>query len=139
MHNKSLYIILFFSLFTSINAFAQSSSNLTVIADEMLDSIIQSTAEASIKNPGMQGYRIQIYSNSDRKLANEIRTKCLQLYPDIDVHLIYQQPSFKVRVGDFRNRIEAYPVYRDLLKSFDNVLIVPDRINLPKLIEITQE
>jgi len=139
MHNKSLYIILFFSLFTSINAFAQSSSNLTVIADEMLDSIIQSSAEASIKNPGMQGYRIQIYSNSDRKLANEIRTKCLQLYPDIDVHLIYQQPSFKVRVGDFRNRIEAYPVYRDLLKSFDNVLIVPDRINLPKLIEITQE
>jgi|694.fasta_scaffold103982_3 hypothetical protein len=139
MHNKSLYIILFFSLFTSINAFAQSSSNLTVIADEMLDSIIQSSAEASIKNPGMQGYRIQIYSNSDRKMANEIRTKCLQLYPDIDVHLIYQQPSFKVRVGDFRNRIEAYPVYRDLLKSFDNVLIVPDRINLPKLIEITQE
>jgi hypothetical protein len=139
MHSKSLYIFLFFSLYASVNAFSQSNSTLTVIADEMLDSIIQSSVEASIKNPGMQGYRIQIYSNSDRKMANEIRTKCLQLYPDIDVYLIYQQPSFKVRVGDFRNKIEAYPVYRDLLKDFDNVLIVPDRINLPKLIEITEE
>lgn len=139
MHSKSLYIFLFLSLYASVNAFSQSNSTLTVIADEMLDSIIQSSVEASIKNPGMQGYRIQIYSNSDRKMANEIRTKCLQLYPDIDVYLIYQQPSFKVRVGDFRNKIEAYPVYRDLLKDFDNVLIVPDRINLPKLIEITQE
>ncbi len=139
MHNIRLYIILVFALFATNQAAAQSNSNLVVIADEMLDSIIQTAADAAKENPGMQGYRIQIYSNSDRKTANEIRTKCLQLHPDVDVYLIYQQPSFKVRVGDFRNRMEAYPVYRDLLNNFDNVLIVPDRINLPKLTEMTQE
>lgn len=81
----------------------------------------------------MPGFRIQIYADTDRKGAQEIRTRFLQLYPETEAYLTYQQPYFKVRIGDFRTRIEAYAMYKDLLQHFDKVLIVPDKINLPKL------
>jgi hypothetical protein len=57
----------------------------------------------------------------------------LQLYPEADAYLIYQQPNFRVRVGDFRNRMEAHALYKKMLEEFPEVIIVPDKINLPKL------
>jgi hypothetical protein len=53
--------------------------------------------------------------------------------PEAEVYLIYQQPYFKVRVGDYRTKLEAEAVYRQLLHEFDKLFIVPDKINLPKL------
>ena len=81
----------------------------------------------------MPGYRIQIYFGSERKGALDAKTKFLQAYPETEVYLIYQQPYFKVRAGDFRDRFEAHALYKKLLTEFDKVFIVPDKINLPKL------
>ncbi len=104
-----------------------------IITDSAIDSLIQADKLKNEADPTLQGYRIQIFSDSDRKGAQDTRTKFLQIFPDAEAYLIYQQPYFKVRVGDYRNRIEAFAMYKDLLQHFDKVLIVPDKINLPKL------
>lgn len=114
------------------NAFAQESSTV-VVSDPQLDSLVAQHIEQNKAANGIQGYRVQIFFGSERKGANDAKTHFLQLMPDEDVYFIYQQPYFKVRVGNYRTRLEAEAVYRKLIHSFDKAFIVPDKINLPKL------
>lgn len=109
------------------------AQHIQVLGDASLDSLVSKHAEANKAANGIQGYRIQIFFGSERKEANEARTKFLQLFPETEAYLVYQAPYFKVRVGDYRNQLEAQPVYRSVLNQFDKVFIVPDKINLPKL------
>ncbi len=104
-----------------------------IVSDPKLDSLIDKNIIENKALDGMPGFRIQIFSDSDRKGAQDARTKFLQLYPETDAYLIYQQPYFKVRVGDFRSKLEAHALYKKLQPDFDKVFIVPDKINFPKL------
>jgi hypothetical protein len=110
-----------------------SQTAATAISDSQVDSLIQKNIEENKVAEGIPGFRIQIYSDADRKGAADARNKFLQLYPNADAYLIYQQPNFRVRVGDFRNRMEAHALYKKMLEEFPEVIIVPDKINLPKL------
>jgi hypothetical protein len=104
-----------------------------VQADPLLDSLIERNIETNKSANGIQGYRVQIFFGSERKAAQDAKTKFLQMMPDEEVYLIYQQPYFKVRVGDYRTKLEAEAVYRKVLPDFEKVFIIPDKINLPKL------
>lgn len=112
---------------------ALHAQQIQVISTPELDSLVERNQQINLQNQTISGYRVQIFFGSDRKGANDARTKFLQLYPDVDAYLVYQQPNFKVRVGDFRTQQEAQAIFRELLTHFDKVFIVPDKINLPKL------
>lgn len=112
---------------------SKAQTHVQVIGDANLDSLVLRNQELNATSNGIPGYRVQIFFGTDRKVANENRTKFLQEFPDADAYLIYQQPYFKVRVGDFRNQLEAQGMYHKLLNKFDKVFIVPDKINLPRL------
>lgn len=77
-----------------------------------------------------QGYRIQIYSGNNRDEANKARDRSYALFPDITPHFIYNQPTFRVKVGDFIDRLEAQRVYAGLLAEFPNAMVVQDRIEI---------
>lgn len=110
-----------------------SAQQVEIVSDPLLDSVIEATAQHHKENPGIPGFRIQIFFGSERKGALDAKTKFLQLYPETEAYLIYQQPYFKVRVGDYRTRFEAHATYKKLITEFDKIFIVPDKINLPKL------
>lgn len=135
--NKYLkHIGFIIALFTIVNksTLAQTGNPyVKIISNEHVDSLINYHIEKNKSENGIPGFRIQLYADTDRKQANDIRTKFLQLYPEADAYLMYQQPYFKIRIGDYRNRFEAHSMYKLLLNDFDKVLIVPDKINLPKL------
>lgn len=110
-----------------------SPGKITYYTSLSLDTLVEKTLETNKKENTYSGYRIQIYSSPSRKKANKIKAKFLKEYPDIRAYLIYKQPYFKVRIGDFRNRIEAQKLYYDLVDKFSSVLLVPDKINFPDL------
>ena len=87
---------------------------------------------------GMEGYRIQVYHGTGheaRKKAQAVQARFMAQFPDIPCYLIYQEPYFKIRVGDFRNRIEAYQVYRGVSGSFPDAFLVSDNeIQFPPLL-----
>lgn len=126
-------LVVMLSLWAINKSYAQQY--VQVLGDANLDSLVLQNIEHNKIAEGIQGYRIQIFFGSDRKAANDARTKFLQLFPEVEAYLVYQQPNFKVRVGDFRNQLEAQPVYRSILNQFETVFIVPDKIALPRLLE----
>jgi hypothetical protein len=110
-----------------------SAQYVQVLGNPELDTLVQRNIESNQITNGIQGYRVQIFFGSDRKAANDARTQFLQLYPNTEAYLLYQQPNFKVRVGDFRTQQEAQALFKELLRHFERVFLVPDKINLPKL------
>ncbi len=80
----------------------------------------------------MPGYRVQIYFGSDRARANEIKTDFLQLFPDKGTYLIYQQPNFKIRVGDYKTRLEAMKFLKEIQTLYSAAFIVKDEVKLPE-------
>ncbi len=77
-----------------------------------------------------QGYRVQIYSGSSSADANKARDRSYAILPDVIPHIVYVQPNFRVKVGDFIDRLEAQRVFVALQTDFPSALIVPDKIEI---------
>lgn len=126
------YFLIIFFLFAGFITQAQQN-NLVINSNIYLDSLVEKNSKKNKFSKTIQGYRIQIFSGSERILANEIKTKFTNKFNNYPVYLIYQQPYFKVRAGDFRNKIEAMDLYKKLLDEFGEAIIIQDKINFPKL------
>lgn len=107
-----------------------------VINDPRLDALIDRYIQSKIEIGGLKGYRVQIYFGSGRKArkeANEAKAIGILLFPAQEVHILYQTPFYKVRVGDFRTRNEAFIWHKKIVKKFPKAYIVNDIINFPDL------
>ena len=80
----------------------------------------------------MPGFRVQVYYGSNRSKAIEIRTGFLKTSSGIPAYLIYQQPNFKVRLGDFKTRLEALELLEKMQLEFPGAFIVKDEVKLPQ-------
>jgi hypothetical protein len=76
---------------------------------------------------GNQGYRVQIYSGNNAGASNT-RTLFVQRYDDVPAYTIFEQPIFKVRVGNFKNQKEAEDYCKFIKPDFPAAFIVPDTI-----------
>jgi len=118
--------------------FAQQRGKVEVVKDPKVDSLIEGYVVSgsnakSEQATSLDGYRVQIFSGSDRKDAYDAQAKFQEKYPGIGTYLTYRSPDFKVRIGDFRSRLEAEKMVQELKTRFTGLFIIPEKINLPKL------
>ncbi len=109
---------------------------VTIINDPQLDTLIDRHIQSRADIGGLRGYRIQVYFGSGqqaRKEANEAKASCISLFPTQKAHILYQTPFYKVRVGDFRTRNEAFIWHKKIVRKFPKAYIVNDIINFPEL------
>jgi hypothetical protein len=98
----------------------------------VLNAKMDSIAERNKRLKFAEGYRIQIYSGDKREEALKARSKVYDLDPDLNVYEEFRSPVFRVRTGDFLDRLEANYVLVKLQKDFPNAMIVPDKIKIIK-------
>lgn len=82
----------------------------------------------------IEGYRVQIF-NGQRSTANEMRTKCLRLFPDMLSMVIFETPDYKLQVGNYRTLYEAEEALQAIRKEFPGAFIVETDIDPPALEE----
>lgn len=111
----------------------KENGNLSIQQHEKLDSLLAYYREHHRENPKIDGYRIQLHFSYGREEALDTEEEFQEKYPDIETYLIYEQPYFKLRVGNYRTLIEAQPIYYELLEEYGNVFLVPTKIDLPEL------
>lgn len=128
MKTRFLFIFILLSNF----AWSQDTAKVNWIIDNKVDVLLQKKLELDQQKPSIQGFRVQLYYGGNRTEALELKSKFAQLHPDVESYLIYQQPYFRLRVGDFRSRLEAYKLMKKVEKEFPSVFIVNDEINFPK-------
>lgn len=100
--------------------------------NKKLDAVLDTIA---LKNKSIRyanGFRIQIYVGNDRKLADEAKIYTYQTYPEIFPYLTYQQPIYKVKIGDFLNRMDAERYFASIKDLYPSALILPDKVEIKR-------
>jgi len=82
--------------------------------------------------PQMNGYRIQVYAGTERDEAQKLKNE-ISINFDVRTYMIYESPYFKVRVGNYRSRMEAQQMLHNLKQKYTGILLVPGLVNLPEL------
>ena len=67
-----------------------------------------------------------------KKIANAIKANFLRLYPEYSAYLDWESPNFKVRVGDFKLKLDAMLFWKQIKDFFPKSYVVRDEINLFK-------
>lgn len=109
---------------------------ITITQDPKIAALIEKHTRMNRADNKIPGWRIQIYNSSGKEArdeANEFRNKFLAKYPEMRAYVVYQPPYFKIRVGDFLTKQDAFRLYKDVLKEFPVSYLVPDKINYPQL------
>lgn len=110
------------------------TSIVNVVQDKRIKDLIDRQIKANEKNNGrIEGYRVQIHFSNERSRARDVKAKFLMKYQNVGAYEKYEQPNFKIRVGDFRTRLEAYKFLKEISVDFPGSFIVQDEIELPKL------
>ncbi|NJM15645.1 MAG: SPOR domain-containing protein [Bacteroidales bacterium] len=115
---------------------AKTGGQITIQQDDAIFKAVNDHLHKVSGRGSIPGYRIRIYSNSGsnaRELVNEQKSMFLQSFPDTPVYLEYDAPFFKLYVGDYRRKYEAYQLMSQLQNKFPSAFIVSSQINLPKI------
>ncbi|PWK26221.1 sporulation related protein [Arcicella aurantiaca] len=107
-------------------------SDMPLHVNKKLDAILDTIAMRNKSIKFTNGFRIQIYVGNDRKAADDAKIYTYQKYPEIFPYLSYQQPIYKVKIGDFLNRMDAERYYADLKELYPSAMILPDRVEIKK-------
>jgi hypothetical protein len=141
---KIFFSILLFTLFSySHTAVAQGvaadTNGVMIHADPRLDilmaslkpktsaGISSSSGRSGVIRSG-RGFRVQIYTGSDRNKATAVKVDFMRRYPNVRTYMSYIQPQFRVKVGDFRSRSEAQNFMQQLGSLYSPLIVVPDII-----------
>ena len=110
---------------------------LDILQDSRIPVLVQKNIYFNTRAKGViDGFRIQIFfdSGSDsKKRAMDSRTEFLAKHPEMNAYLSFQEPFYKVRIGDFRLRMEADGYLDKIKQEYPNAFTVKDRIYFPKI------
>ena len=110
-----------------------SGDRVHIEVDSMLVANYNKLISKNMQSSGIPGFRIRIYSESGigaKQEQQQVRARFLSLYPGIDAYNRYDEPYFKIYVGDCRTRSDALRVHERISKDFPNSIITEDFINL---------
>tara|TARA_B100000497_G_C7673095_1_gene406292 strand:- start:1539 stop:1946 length:408 start_codon:yes stop_codon:yes gene_type:complete len=125
---KALYIFCICLISTSV------VSQNTVIDDKndsRIDSLISKQIQINSLKKGVDGFRVQIHHNQSqsREESQKVRARFSQDFPHLKTYLEFKSPYYKIQVGDFITRIEAYKVQKEISKKYRGTYIVPSIVN----------
>ena len=116
-------------------AFAQNHGSVNVSQDDRIESLISKQRQLYRIDSSFNGYRIHIFmeiGNEALDHAKAVKSKFERSFPDIPIYLTYVEPYFRLRAGNFRNRVEAEKCLRRIKPKFKEAFVTADMIYRPK-------
>ena len=112
------------------------SGEIHIYQDPRVDTLLQLHKDLNVKSPRIDGWRVNIFfetGNNSKKLAMEAKAGFVQKYPNVPSYLVFQEPYYKIRVGDYRTQLEAEKFLKIIAAEYPNAFVVEDKINFPEL------
>jgi hypothetical protein len=134
MMKNNIFLALCLLLFAFCSN-AQERGKVEVVKDPRIDTLIARRLSLKVSNPiafSSSGYRVQVFSGSNRNEAYAAQAKIQSKYQGTRTYISYTVPDFKVRAGDFRTKLEAEKFKQELQSTFSGLFIIAEKINIPK-------
>ena len=113
----------------------KDSGTVTIYQDKLVDELVQKQVKLNEAGSNQDGYRIQIFSdsgNNSKTKAQTVMDEFLANHPEVKAYLAFKSPNYKVKVGDFRSRLDAIRYLNQINTDYPNAFIISDLINLPQ-------
>ncbi len=115
-----------------------------IIQDPRVDSLVLIHRKAMEMNlaheehDGIVGYRIQIFfdsGNNSKSRAIWVKDQFDSRYSQTSSYIIFGEPYYRIRVGDFRTKLEAEAFLKRIARRYPNAFVIRDKIKFPKLLK----
>lgn len=128
-------ILLYLSILMASNAIFAQKGDVQVIKDQRIDALVEKQSKVTPPDikPQIDGFRVQIFFDSDKTVINNARSKVISQFPKTDTYITYNAPNFFLKAGDFRTRLEAEKFKAQIEVEFPTSFIVSEKIYLPRL------
>jgi hypothetical protein len=131
-----LLILLIRPPFTMAQESVMPGGEAGIVQDPRIEQLVNKHIQASQAIKTMDGFRIQLFSdsgNNSKTRAQVVYDEFMARFPETGVYLTFKSPNYKVRVGDFRTKLDAQRFLNELSGDYPNAFIITDQINLPKV------
>lgn len=121
------------SIFNIISRQNPGEGKISIHQSQAINDAVRSQI-ASNPSRTISGYRIRIFfdnSQNARSASEDAVKKFSKDNPGIRTYRSYQNPFFKVTVGDFRTKSEAMEFLQKTKGSFPGSFVVKENINYP--------
>ena len=127
-------VVVFIIYFFPVLIFSQSKNNTFEIRNEKGIEHLVNKYENILKNTGgINGWRLQLKFKAKESEIIKIKLKFIKLFPNIPVFLEYQEPYYRIRVGNCRTKLEALKIKYLIKKHFTDTYPVPEIISITDL------
>ena len=138
MRIRYFYLILLLSLPSLLLAQARDTSGVVLHSDPRLAVLFVKKHESGFHGirgsiRSVRGYRVQIYNGNDRNVATQRKIDFIRRFPNVRSYISYMAPTFRVKVGDFKTRAEAYKLYQQVNGIYNPCMVVPDIVEINTL------
>lgn len=114
------------------------TGKVTIKGDPAVQRLVEKHIAYNQNLKGFPGYRVQIFfesGNYSKSRAYGEKSKFAARYAGVEAYVVYQEPYYKVRVGNFRNRFEAEAFRQRILGDWPEAYIVKDDIQMPSVVK----
>ncbi len=104
-----------------------------VMQDPAIELLLCAHREVVERKDGIRGFRIQITSEGGAQSRQRIfgrQSAFNSRYPNVKSYVTYDAPDFKLRVGNFKTRIDAQRFLNHISHEFPGSYIVIDQIEV---------
>tara|TARA_B100001778_G_C18093713_1_gene408600 strand:+ start:30 stop:440 length:411 start_codon:yes stop_codon:yes gene_type:complete len=133
---KKIFIVL---ILLPIYSFTQNDSvynlnkDIISINEDGIDELVYKYEQILKNRNGVKGWRIQLKFKAKESEIIQLKLKFIKLFPEIPVLLEYQEPYYRIRVGNCRTKLEALKIKNEIKKEFPGSYPVPEIINFLEL------
>jgi len=129
--------VLLFLLFISLSPalWAQSPANV-ITSDPHIDKLVEKHIYINQHESSVDGWRVQIFFDSganSKKRATDALNRFSAQFHEVKAYLSFKEPNYRVRVGDFRTRLEAEGFMKSIQAEYPNAFATGDKINPPAI------
>lgn len=78
------------------------------------------------------GFRVLVFSGTDKTEMNVIKQKVYKAFPDIEIYTEFKQPEYRIAFGDFIDKLEAHNHLVKIRPAIPDALIVQEQINIKR-------
>ena len=108
---------------------AQDEGSLTIESSESVKNIIAKKKAHNKKTTKISGFRIQIFFGSEQG-AYRARDNFKTLFPDTFLKIENFPPDWKVRVGNYKTRLEADKALVEIKEAYVGAIVLPELIDV---------
>ena len=128
-----IFIALPFILVAQTDTTLNKKKDITSVNEQGIDALVHKYENILKAKNGVEGWRVQLLFKAKQKEIVQLKVDFINHYPEIPAYLEYDAPYYRVRVGNFRTKLEAIKIKHQISKHFPGAYPVPEIINFSEL------